>query len=422
MIPLLIASIVASSLLSLLFSTLTFSLRDHSRARLEDCLRSRGRGHWLAVITEFRDDFIFVTATWRLLANMLILTGCLRLFEEAGLSPAARYAMAVAVAAVLCTAFSVALPTALAAYFGESLLTYTVRLMNGLRIAMKPLTAAMRCTDRFVKRLAGPRSEPEPEEIEKDILSVVEEGQKEGVVDIQERRMIESVIEFRDAEARQTMTARPEIVALEVGATLEEVKRTIEASGHSRLPVYDGTLDHVVGILYARDLLKYIGRPPDDFDIRALMRPAIFVPETKPLRSLLLEFREQKVHIAIVLDEYGGTAGLVTIEDILEELVGEISDEHEPQEPPMIRRLSDGAVEVDARLSVDDLNHLLKLSLPEDAGYETVGGFLTTVLGRIPQKGTVLEQHGARFTVLDAEPQRVRRIRIELLPQTAPAR
>src|SRR5947209_12736631 len=186
--------------------------------------------------------------------------------------------------------------------------------------------------------------------------------------------MIESVIEFRDARAGQVMTPRPEIIGIELGASLEEVKITLEESGHSRLPVYDGTLDHIVGILYARDLLRHLGLPPEKFDMRSVMRPAIFVPETKPLRDMLRDFRIQKVHIAIVLDEYGGTAGLVTIEDILEELVGEISDEHEPSEPAMLRRIDDHAYDVDARMYIDELNRQVGLSLPEDAGYDTLGG------------------------------------------------
>src|SRR5438105_5191738 len=177
------------------------------------------------------------------------------------------------------------------------------------------------------------------------------------------------------------MPARPESVGVEVRSSLAEVKSTLEESGHSRIPVYDGTLDHIVGILYARDLLKHLGLPPDKFDIRSAIRPAIYVPETKPLRDLLNDFRLQKVHIAIVLDEYGGTAGLVTIEDILEELVGDISDEHEPSEPAMLRRIDDQVWEADARIYLDELNRQVGLSIPEDQGFDTLGGFLSTKLG-----------------------------------------
>jgi CBS domain containing-hemolysin-like protein len=140
----------------------------------------------------------------------------------------------------------------------------------------------------------------------------------------------------------------------------------------------------------------------------------VFVPEIKPLRDLLREFRQQKVHIAIVADEYGGTAGLVTIEDILEELVGEISDEHEPIEPSMFRRLDDRTADVDARMYIGDVNRLLGLSLPDDAGYETLGGFLSVHMGRIPPEGATFEQEGVRYTVTSAEPQKVNRVTIQL--------
>jgi len=274
----------------------------------------------------------------------------------------------------------------------------------------------MHAIDGVVRTAAGANGEQEADEIEQEILSVVEEGEKEGVVDEEEREMIESVIEFRDTQVGQIMSARPEIVGLELKSSLNEVKQTLEESGHSRIPVYDGTLDHIVGILYARDLLKHLGLPPDRFDIRSAIRPAIYVPETKPLRDLLNDFRLQKVHIAIVLDEYGGTAGLVTIEDILEELVGDISDEHEPAEPAMLHKIDDHHWDVDARIYLDELNRQVGLSIPEDQGYDTLGGFISTTLGRIPAAGTLFEHANVKYTILSAEPQKVNRVKVELVP------
>jgi CBS domain containing-hemolysin-like protein len=231
--------------------------------------------------------------------------------------------------------------------------------------------------------------------------------------------MIKSVIEFRDTTAGHIMTTRQEVVALPATATIEEVKKTIEESGHSRIPIHDGSLDHVIGILYARDLMKYLGVAGAQLDVRAAMRPPMLVPETKPLRDLLSEFRLQKVHLAVVLDEYGVTAGVVTVEDVIEELVGEISDEHEPTEPAMFKRLDDRTAEADARLHIDELNRMMGLSIPEDAGYETLGGFLSTSLARIPEKGAVLDHQSVRYTVLEAEPQRAKRIRIEMIAEPA---
>jgi CBS domain containing-hemolysin-like protein len=147
----------------------------------------------------------------------------------------------------------------------------------------------------------------------------------------------------------------------------------------------------------------------------------MFVPETTPLGDLLRDFRHRKIHIAIVLDEYGGTTGLVTLEDILKELVGPISDEHEPVEPTLFKRISSNTVDVDARMDVEELNRLTGLGLPEDAGYATFGGYVLATLGRIPEPGATFEQNGVKFTILEAEPQRVKRIRIEQVPQPAEA-
>jgi CBS domain containing-hemolysin-like protein len=146
----------------------------------------------------------------------------------------------------------------------------------------------------------------------------------------------------------------------------------------------------------------------------------VYVPQTKPLRHLLNDFREHKVHIAIVLDEYGGTAGLITIEDVFKELVGEMGDEHEPSEPSLIKRLDEHTCEADARILIEQINRLLNLDLPEDGGYDTLGGFISTTLGRVPDAGASFERNSVRFTIVDAEPQRVNRVRIEQL-NAAPA-
>ncbi|MGA2497051.1 MAG: hemolysin family protein [Tepidisphaeraceae bacterium] len=394
-----------ASLFALAFSILTYALRNYSQGRLEDCLARRNRPDLLIIIADNQNEFIFITAVFRMLATIFIVVCAIRL---AGISGG------IIIATLVSLVFSIALPTAIAQHAGEPILALAAPATNGLRRGLRPLTAIMHLSERLVRQVLGGSGEPEPEQMEKDILSVVEAGEKEGVVDTAERRMIESVIEFRNQEVAQNMTARPEVKAIEVTAGLDDVRQIFEETGHSRLPVYDGTLDHVVGILHARDLLKQVGLPAGNFDMRQIMRPALFVPETKPLKELLVEFRMQKVHIAIVLDEYGGTAGVVTIEDILEELVGEISDEHEPQEKATLRKLGPNTYDIDARLFIDELNKSLKLRIPEDSGVDTIGGWVSNQLGRIPTRGTVFEYAGVRFEVTDAAPQMIRRLKIEV--------
>lgn len=416
---LMLGGIVVAVLGSLMFSSLTYSLRDFSRVRLGDYLEQRGDLRWLDPTVQYAGDLIFVTAIGRLFANILILIGVLSLLRPTTYSEPVQYLLAILITGIITLFCSVAVPHAIAKHAGESLIGFFMPVLHGMRLTLMPATKLMHLVDDLVRRVAGASIENETEQIEEEILSVVEEGEKEGVVDEQERAMIESVISFRATQVGQIMTARPEIIGLEAGATLLRVKQVIEQSGHSRIPIYEGTLDHIVGILYARDLLKYLGLqlPPDRFDLHGVIRPPFHVPETKPLRDLLKDFKLQKVHIAIVLDEYGGTAGLVTIEDLLEELVGEMSDEHEPLESAALKRIDDDTAEADARIYIDELNRLMSLNLPEDAGYDTLGGFISTTLGRIPQSGATLEHGGVKYTILDAEPQKVNRVKIEVMLQ-----
>ena len=417
---LILTALLAAALVSLLFSTLTYSLRELSRVRLADYLQRRGRQDLLDPTMHHLGDLIFVTAVGRLFANLFTVLFALWLLDMTGYRPAARYTLAAVLAGVIHLFASVALPNALAKHAADTIVASHVGLLHALRKGLAPLVKLMHLVDELVKRATGASMTVEPAEvIQQEILSAVEEGEKEGVVGEEEREMIESVIAFRATTAGQIMTARPEIIALPLDSTLQSVKQTLEESGHSRIPVYDKTLDHVVGILYARDLLQFLGQATARFDVRSAIRPAYFVPETKPLRDLLHDFRVKKVHLAIVLDEYGGTTGLVTIEDVLEELVGDISDEHEPLEPAMYKQVGENVAEVDARMYLDELNRRMSLSLPEDAGYDTVGGYVTTTLGRIPEAGTTFEQDGARFTVLEAEPQKVNRVRVEVIPEPA---
>jgi len=418
---LVIAAVAAATLLSLLFSTLTYSLRDFSRARLESALERRGKLEYLNPTVEHASDLIFVTAVGRLISNILILIGVLHLLNYSDYRLGLQYLCAVVVTSLVHLFFSVAIPHAISRHVAEPTIVLFVRFLHGLRLAMWPITTVMHSVDRLVSRAATSSSPQEQEaieeEIENEILSAVEEGEKEGVVDEDEREMIERVIAFHDTTVGQIMTPRPEIFALDAGATLETVKAKIAESGHSRIPVYQGKIDQIIGVLYARDLLKLLGEPPEKFRMKDLLRPAFFVPETKPLPDLLRDFRLQKVHIAIISDEYGGTAGLVTIEDVFEELVGDVSDEHEPEEPAMIQRIDDNTAEADARTYIDELNRVLGLNLAEDAGYDTLGGFVTTTAGKIPPTGTTFEHAGVKYTVIDAEPQKVNRVRIEMAPQ-----
>jgi CBS domain containing-hemolysin-like protein len=249
--------------------------------------------------------------------------------------------------------------------------------------------------------------------MEREILDVVSQAEVSGAVDESEKAMIKSVMVLDETSVGEIMTPRTTMIGVDVDTPFPQVRALVVDVGHSRIPVYEGTMDHVVGVLYTKDLLGVAD--PGTFSLRQFMRKATFVPETKDLASLLREFQANRVHIAIVLDEYGGTAGLVTIEDILEELVGEIADEHDEPLLSPIRRVDAGLFEVDARVRLEDLNDELEIRLPEDESYDTLGGYVFSKLGRVPLAGETFVEDNVKIEVAAADDRRVIRVRLHLL-------
>jgi CBS domain containing-hemolysin-like protein len=230
-------------------------------------------------------------------------------------------------------------------------------------------------------------------------------------LDQRDREMLRSIIDLDYTTVREVMVPRLDMVAIEAGASLSEAVSTIVEFGHSRLPVYVETIDDVLGILYVRDLLAAIANPVNESDVRALTRPAFMVPETKRVDELLEEFRERRTQIAVVVDEYGGTEGLVTMEDVLEEIVGEIEDEFFRGRDSKIARAEDGTVFVTAGLSTEDVEEFFGVSIESD-DYDTVGGFVYHHLGRIPHVGDVVEKEGLRVEVATVAGRRLRSLKI----------
>ena len=240
---------------------------------------------------------------------------------------------------------------------------------------------------------------------EHDIRSMAEVGHAEGSIEDAERKMIHSIFELGDTVAKQIMVPRPDVVAVEVKSRLPAALDTILEHGYSRLPVYRWDLDRVEGVLYAKDALKALHRGPADVPLEQLVRPAHFVPESKRASDLLREMRKEKFHMAIVVDEYGSTSGLVTLEDLLETVVGEIADEHDVDERE-VERLDDGRYRVDASLPIHELNELLGAAFPRDR-WNTVGGLMFGVLGAIPTEGETVALEGFRFTAEKVQGRRV---------------
>jgi CBS domain containing-hemolysin-like protein len=312
-----------------------------------------------------------------------------------------------------------ALARALAQRHGDGLLARTLPVLHLVQLPLVALGSLFEHARRGLMRLLRIKDETEAtRELVAGLREVLVDAEVSGNLHQTEREIIGNVMEFRDEDVAALMTPRTEIQAADVEAGVMEAARVMAASGHSRIPVYESTLDTVIGTISARDLVQLMasGRA-ESAGLRQIVHPAFFVPETKRLSELLGEMRREKMKMAIVLDEYGGTAGLVTMGDLLGELVGEIPDEYDADEPSPLRHLPDGAVEVDASLHVSEVNEALDLDLPEESDFETLGGFVLAELGRFPKRGERFRHDGHEFVVIDANDRRVLKVRVR--PQAA---
>lgn len=253
---------------------------------------------------------------------------------------------------------------------------------------------------------------------EEEIKTLISVGTEEGVLEEKEEDMLHSVIEFGETTAREIMVPRIDMTAVPADATVDHIKAFVLDSGFSRIPVYQGTVDNVAGILYVKDLLLHlIEKKPGNVPMRDLMREAYFVPESKKLDDLLGEMREKRMHMAVVIDEFGGTAGLVTLEDILEEVVGDIFDEYDLRTDP-IRKLDEVTAVVDAKTHVADVNDGLDIVIPEEEGYDTVAGYIYHEMGRLGKEGEVV--HGPGFDIVIEKVTNRRIVRVRVVKHKAP--
>jgi len=402
--------------LAMFFALANGALGRFSRARLEEALERRGRAEELGRLFAHHDALVRTTALLHIL-SLVAWTATAILWAEAEFGAPRGWLVGVILAAAGAVSLGGVLPMAWARYAPESVLAATLPALHACRLVFQPAARLLGILDGLVRRLAGAPGGPgaAASPIEEELRSVVREGERQGALHEDQKDMFEGVICFRQADVTETMTPRTDIVSIDADATPDEARRLIVLSGHSRIPVTGGAIDAIVGILYAKDLLsdEAAGRTAAPVRVRDVMRPPLFIPATKRLDELLAEFRRAKVHMAVVLDEYGGTAGLVTIEDLIEEIFGDIADEYEEASPHPIRRLDPRTWEVEARTHIDELNDALSLDLPEDEDYETIGGFVLSRLGSIPKAGETLDYRGVRITVLEAEARRIVRLRVE---------
>ena len=281
--------------------------------------------------------------------------------------------------------------------------------------AMRPLTGG------FVQRLAEPRRDrvepaagaPPAEKVEAEAAhTYLEAGEEQGLIERDERKLLQSIVDFGDTLVREVMTPRLDMVAIPADSTLAEVRAVFQEQEYSRIPVFGENLDNILGVVYVKDLIRLRNVPESarlQADLSQLMRPATFVPETKRVADLLKEFQRKQTQIAIVVDEYGGTAGLATIEDLLEEIVGEIRDEYDVETEPIVEE-ANGAFVFSGKVNFDEVRERLRVEV-EPEGFETVGGYVLTRVGRVPAVGERFELDGMAVEILEAERRRIHRVR-----------
>jgi putative hemolysin len=341
--------------------------------------------------------------------------------EQFGWSPnfqsvvAAAFILAIPMA--LLTLVLELVPKSFAALYPVRVALALDRFVRGFSILLSPLTFLVSGIAGLVTaRFGGQASFVIANQAEEEIRTLVETAEEAGEMEKDERRMIHNVFEFSDTVAREVMTPRVDLDAMPIHAAPDEVMRVIVDSGHSRIPLFEETDDQIVGIVHAKDLLQAMIGGDGTIRLRKLMRPALFVPENMVLNDLLTEMRQTRSQMAIVQDEFGGTAGIVTIEDIVEELVGDIIDEYDDEVPEIVEQA--GGFAVSGKANLDDVNQLVGSSFSSDE-FDTLGGYVFGLFGRQPKPGETIDSDGYRFAVLETDGRRILQLRLDALEETA---
>jgi len=407
-------------ILSALFSGSETAITSMERARLEYLAKEHERkSKALKVLIEDPNSLItaiviannFVNIFASSIATILSIQLLQRFLSntEAGL-----------VATILMTlyllAFGEITPKSLAKNHAERFALAMIRPIYGLALLLHPLVVLFRGLSSLIIRVLPPdlRGKEQLAVSEEQIKYLVDVSEERGLLDKEDVEMIKRIFTYDDMVAEQVMVPRPDVHAIAIDTPLSEVRELVARDGHSRFPVYEGNRDNVIGFLYAKDLLK----GENNKKLRELLRPPLFTSTTRPINALLRDFQREHQHMAVVVDEFGGMAGIVTLEDILEEIVGEIEDEYDKPEQP-IHRISANEFIIDGDAEIELLNEKLGLELPRDEGV-TIGGLLLTRFEDIPEKGESLQIDHVRLTVEEASEREVLKVRLELLPEESP--
>jgi len=400
------------------------ALSTFSRHELEEICQRRQARRRLSVILRRHEPVGMAAETLRVIATaVVILAGAFWTWNASPHVPATiddwtLLAASVVIGALLLLAVEIWIPWAVARLWAAPVVYFTWPLWQAAATVLAPLVFGARFFDGLFHRVAGRVPEaPDEESFEDEIRTIVTEGHREGLLEEDAREMIEGVIELSDVDVSEIMTPRTDMMSISVSLSWREMLEAVISRGHTRIPVHDKNRDDIIGILVAKDLLPELakGAPESAEPWTTLLREPYFVPETKPIDVLLQEFQRTRHHMAIVLDEYGGVSGLVTLEDVLEEIVGEITDEYDKDLVDGIKQLGKGTAEVLGTVHIDEVNERLGLHLPDGGDFDTIAGLVFSGLGHVPQVGEELRQDHVRLTVMEATRRRILRVRIEVL-------
>ncbi len=418
---------IGSALVSCFTAIGARALREYSRHDLQGICRRRGKPNRFGEILRSYDRVALGVEMVVVLAAALSVTaGALWGVERYGDGGGLPWWLPLVIAALLGLVITVGIvwiPWSTSRVGGAAFLYHTWPFWRLMSKTVQPLVWCAWGADLVLHRMAGRApTQHDEESFEEEIRTIVTEGHREGLLEEDAREMIEGVIELGDADVAHIMTPRTEMHMVQVDTPWDALLQDVIAVGHTRIPVFRKNRDDIVGILNSKDLLPELAKGPDEprKPVNELLRRPLFVPESKPVDDLLELFQQSRTHIAVVLDEYGGVSGLVTIEDALEEIVGEIVDEYDKEVEDVIQRTDDNVCEALGRAHVDQINEEMGFRLPEDEDFDTIGGFVFAEFGRVPLAGESLTwQEAVRVTVLDASRRRINRVRLERLEDTS---
>ena len=403
----------------------THVLRDFSRHQLETYCRRRGKPDRFKRFLAGHDQAALAAENLQVVGSILlvagwILSGLIPLALKGGwesLSWSGRDSVELLLFVMLLLATLIWIPRAVVRVWSAPLIYHGWFVWRFIERLLWPLTAGVYVVDTVINRLAGKEDDQEDEEeaFEDEIRTIVSAGLKEGLLEEDAREMIEGVIELGDADVLDIMTPRSEIDALDASLSWPDVLRFVVDVGRTRIPVFEDKLDNIIGILYVKDLFPELNKHPAGLQIplAQLVREPWFIPATKAVDELLREFLRTRNHMAVVVDEYRAVAGVVTIEDALEEIVGEIVDEHDKEEADEIMIVDDQTIDVVGRTHIDEINERFGWGLSESDDYDTVGGLILRQLGYIPQAQEELQADGLKITVLEVSRRRIERVRLQ---------